>query len=133
MWRWAPNCISSATTVVPSSSPSTTPVVSQPETPTGFLSPSPSTPEGSLIKEQNVEEVSRSIYTIKVGGGGNLNLTKSPENASKRNAEPRYSSDGEKIAYIGPQERHLPTRHALGSGVPRPIRDAAITGVSFKT
>jgi hypothetical protein len=26
------------------------------------------------------------------------------------------------------QERHLPTRYALGSGVPRPIRDAAITG-----
>jgi Tol biopolymer transport system component len=56
--------------------------------------------EGSLIKEQNVEDASTNIYTIKVGGGGNLNLTKSPKNASKWNAEPRYSPDGEKIAYM---------------------------------
>jgi Tol biopolymer transport system component len=57
--------------------------------------------EGSLIKEQNVEDASTNIYTIKALGGGNLNLTKSPKNASIWNAEPHYSPDGRKITYIG--------------------------------
>jgi hypothetical protein len=43
----APNCIPSATTAVPSSSAPTTPAVSQPQTPSGFLSPLPSTPQTS--------------------------------------------------------------------------------------
>jgi len=58
--------------------------------------------EGSLALDQDVEDASTNIYTIKVGGGGNLNLTKSPKNASIWNAWPRYSPDGKKIAYIGP-------------------------------
>jgi Tol biopolymer transport system component len=58
--------------------------------------------EGSLITDQNVDDASTNIYTIKAGGGGNINLTKSPKNASIWNAWPRYSPDGQKIAYIGP-------------------------------
>jgi Tol biopolymer transport system component len=50
-----------------------------------------------------------------VGGGGNLNLTKSPKNASKWNAEPRYSPDGEKIAYMGP-DGEIYTIGARGGG-----------------
>ena len=58
--------------------------------------------EGSYIEEQNVDDASTNIYTIKAGGGGNLNLTKSPKNASLWNDWPSYSPDGEKIAYMGP-------------------------------
>jgi len=57
--------------------------------------------EGSLITEQNVDDASTNIYTIKVGGGGNINLTKSPKNASLWNDLPSYSPDGEKIVYMG--------------------------------
>jgi hypothetical protein len=40
--------------------------------------------EGSYIKEQNVEDASTNIYTIKAGGGGNFNLTKSPKRREDR-------------------------------------------------
>jgi Tol biopolymer transport system component len=71
--------------------------------------------EGSLIKEQNVDDASTNIYTIKVGGGGNFNLTKSPKNASLWNAVPSYSPDGEKIAYEGP-DGEIYTINARGGG-----------------
>jgi Tol biopolymer transport system component len=74
--------------------------------------------EGSLIKEQNVEDASTNIYTIKAGGGGNFNLTKSPKNASIWNAWPRYSPDGEKIAYEGP-DGEIYTINARGGGKSR--------------
>jgi Tol biopolymer transport system component len=74
--------------------------------------------EGSLIKEQNVEDASTNIYTIKAGGGGNLNLTKSPKNASIWNAWPSYSPDGEKIAYEGP-DGEIYTINARGGGKSR--------------
>jgi Tol biopolymer transport system component len=56
--------------------------------------------EGRIHLEQDVD-ASANIYTIRVGGGGNVNLTKSPKNASLWNAVPSYSPDGEKIAYMG--------------------------------
>ena len=71
--------------------------------------------EGSLIKEQNVEDASTNIYTIKAGGGGNINLTKSPKKASIWNAWPRYSPDGQKFAYIGP-DGEIYTINARGGG-----------------
>jgi Tol biopolymer transport system component len=70
--------------------------------------------EGSLIKEQDVD-ASSNIYTIKAGGGGNLNLTKSPKNASIWNAWPRYSPDGQKIAYKG-DDGKIYTINARGGG-----------------
>jgi Tol biopolymer transport system component len=80
--------------------------------------------EGSLIKEQNVEDASTNIYTIKAGGGGNLNLTKSPKNASIWNAWPSYSPDGEKIAYMGP-DGEIYTINARGGGKSRVTNDDA--------
>jgi len=80
--------------------------------------------EGSLITEQNVDDASTNIYTIKVGGGGNLNLTKSPKNASLWNAWPSYSPDGEKIAYIGP-DGEIYTINARGGGKSQVTNDDA--------
>jgi Tol biopolymer transport system component len=71
--------------------------------------------EGSLITEQNVDDASTNIYTIKAGGGGNVNLTKSPKNASIWNAWPRYSPDGQKIAYKG-DDGKIYTINARGGG-----------------
>jgi Tol biopolymer transport system component len=56
--------------------------------------------EGRIHLEQD-QDASANIYTIKASGGGNLNLTKSPENASLWNDWPSYSPDGERIAYMG--------------------------------
>ena len=53
------------------------------------------------IGQKSEEDASANIYTIKVGGGGNVNLTKSPKNASLWNDWPSYSPDGQKIAYMG--------------------------------
>jgi Tol biopolymer transport system component len=50
---------------------------------------------------QDYPDASANIYTIKVGGGGNFNLTKSPKNDALWNDWPSYSPDGEKIAYMG--------------------------------
>src|SRR5215203_21178 len=75
--------------------------------------------EGSLIKEQNVEDASTNIYTIKAGGGGNFNLTKSPKNASIWNAWPSYSPDGEKIAYFYVPDGEIYTINARGGGKSR--------------
>jgi len=74
--------------------------------------------EGSLITEQNVEDASTNIYTIKAEGGGNLNLTKSPKNASIWNAWPSYSPDGQKIAYKGTDGK-IYTINARGGGKSR--------------
>jgi Tol biopolymer transport system component len=73
--------------------------------------------EGSLALEQDVD-ASANIYTIKVGGGGNLNLTKSPKNASLWNDWPSYSPDGEKIAYMG-SDGEIYTINARGGGKSR--------------
>jgi Tol biopolymer transport system component len=81
--------------------------------------------EGSLIKEQNVEDASTNIYTIKAGGGGNLNLTKSPKNDSIWNAWPRYSPDGEKIAYFYVPDGEIYTINARGGGKSRVTNDDA--------
>ena len=80
--------------------------------------------EGSLIKEQNVD-ASTNIYTIKVGGGGNFNLTKSPKNASIWNAWPSYSPDGEKIAYFYVPDGEIYTINARGGGKSRVTNDDA--------
>jgi Tol biopolymer transport system component len=82
--------------------------------------------EGSLITEQNVEDASTNIYTIKVGGGGNLNLTKSPKNASLWNSWPSYSPDGQKIAYMGP-DGEIYTINARGGGKSRVTNNYAYT------
>jgi Tol biopolymer transport system component len=74
--------------------------------------------EGSLITEQNVDDASTNIYTIKAGGGGNFNLTKSPKNASIWNAVPSYSPDGKKIAYEG-DDGEIYTINASGGGKSR--------------
>jgi Tol biopolymer transport system component len=90
--------------------------------------------EGSLIKEQNVEDASTNIYTIKVDGGGNLNLTKSPKNASIWNALPRYSPDGEKIAYVYVPDGEIYTINASGGGKSRVTNDDAYPyGLSWGT
>jgi Tol biopolymer transport system component len=81
--------------------------------------------EGSLIKEKNVEDASTNIYTIKVSGGGNVNLTKSPKNASIWNAWPRYSPDGEKIAYFYVPDGEIYTINARGGGKSRVTNDDA--------
>jgi Tol biopolymer transport system component len=52
--------------------------------------------------DNDSDDASTNIYTIKVGGGGKFNVTKSPKNASLWNAWPSYSPDGAKIAYAGP-------------------------------
>jgi len=82
--------------------------------------------EGSLIKEQNVEDASMNIYTIKVGGGGNFNLAKSPKNASLWNSWPSYSPDGEKIAYMG-ADGEIYTINASGGGKSRVTNNYAYT------
>jgi Tol biopolymer transport system component len=51
-------------------------------------------PSGRRIAYTPIEGAD-GIYTIKVGGGGNFNLTKSPKNASLWNSWPSYSPDGE--------------------------------------
>jgi Tol biopolymer transport system component len=82
--------------------------------------------EGSLITEQNVDDASTNIYTIKAGGGGNVNLTKSPKNASIWNAWPRYSPDGEKkIAYVYVPDGEIYTINARGGGKSRVTNDDA--------
>ena len=82
--------------------------------------------EGSLIKEQNVDDASTNIYTIKAGGGGNVNLTKSPKNASIWNTWPSYSPDGQKIAYQGP-DGGIYTINARGGGKSRVTNNYAYT------
>jgi Tol biopolymer transport system component len=72
--------------------------------------------EGMLAKD---DDAATNIYTIKVGGGGNFNLTKSPKNDSSLwNAWPSYSPDGEKLAYMGP-DGEIYTINASGGGKSR--------------
>jgi Tol biopolymer transport system component len=73
--------------------------------------------EGRIHLEQD-QDASANIYTIKVGGGGNLNFTKSPKNASLWSDWPSYSPDGEKIAYMGP-DGEIYTMGARGRGKSR--------------
>jgi Tol biopolymer transport system component len=70
--------------------------------------------EGRIGQKQD-EDASANIYTIKAGGGGNFNLTKSPKNASLWNDWPSYSSDGEEIAYMG-ADGEIYTMGARGGG-----------------
>ena len=63
-------------------------------------------------------DASANIYTIRVGGGGNLNLTKSPKNDALWNDWPSYSPDGEKIAYMG-SDGEIYTINASGGGKSR--------------
>jgi Tol biopolymer transport system component len=79
--------------------------------------------EGRIGQKQD-EDASANIYTIKAGGGGNLNLTKSPKNASLWNDWPSYSPDGEKIAYMGP-DGEIYTINARGGGKSRVTNDDA--------
>jgi len=80
------------------------------------------------------EDASTNIYTIKAGGGGNLNLTKSPKNASIWNALPRYSPDGEKIAYCYVPDGEIYTINARGGGKSRVTNnDAYPYGLSWGT
>jgi Tol biopolymer transport system component len=73
--------------------------------------------EGRIHLEQD-QDASANIYTIKVGGGANINLTKSPKNDSLWNDLPSYSPDGEKIAYMGP-DGEIYTINARGGGKSR--------------
>src|SRR5215204_3477379 len=80
------------------------------------------------------EDASTNIYTIKAGGRGNLNLTKSPKNASIWNALPRYSPDGEKIAYCYVPDGEIYTINARGGGKSRVTNnDAYPYGLSWGT
>src|SRR5215217_2203091 len=81
--------------------------------------------EGSLITEQNVDDASTNIYTIKAGGGGNFNLTKSPKKASIWNATPSYSPDGQKIAYFYVPDGEIYIINARGGGKSRVTNDDA--------
>jgi Tol biopolymer transport system component len=76
------------------------------------------------IGQKQYEDASANIYTIKVGGGGNVNLTKSPKNASLWNDWPSYSPDGEKIAYMG-HDGEIYTIDARGGGRSRVTNDDA--------
>jgi Tol biopolymer transport system component len=81
--------------------------------------------EGRIPLEQD-QDASANIYTIKVGGGGNVNLTKSPKNASIWNAWPRYSPDSEKkIAYVYVPDGEIYTINARGGGKSRVTNDDA--------
>jgi Tol biopolymer transport system component len=70
------------------------------------------------IHLQKDEDASANIYTIRVGGGGNLNLTKSPKNDAIWNDWPSYSPDGERIAYMG-ADGEIYTIGARGGGKSR--------------
>ena len=73
--------------------------------------------EGRLAKD---DDAATNIYTIKAGGGGNVNLTKSPKNDSSLwNAWPSYSPDGEKIAYFYVPDGEIYTINARGGGKSR--------------
>jgi Tol biopolymer transport system component len=76
------------------------------------------------IGQKKDEDASANIYTIKVGGGGNFNLTKSPKNASIWSDVPSYSPDGKKIAYMGP-DGEIYTLNARGGGKSRVTNDDA--------
>jgi Tol biopolymer transport system component len=89
--------------------------------------------EGRWGKKQD-QDASTNIYTIKAGGGGNLNLTKSPKNASIWNALPSYSPDGEKIAYVYVPDGEIYTINAGGGGKSRVTNDDAYPyGLSWGT
>lgn len=75
--------------------------------------------EGRLGIAQDEENASTNIYTIKAGGGGNVNLTKSPKNDSIWNAWPSYSPDGEKIAYFYVPDGEIYTINVGGGGKSR--------------
>jgi len=87
--------------------------------------------EGGWGKKQD-EDGSTNIYTIKAGGGGNFNVTKSPKNDSIWNAWPSYSPDGEKIAYFYVPDGEIYTINARGGGKSRVTNnDAYPIGLSW--
>jgi hypothetical protein len=74
-------------------------------------------PSGKRIAYTPIEGAD-GIYSVKAGGGGNVNLTKSPKNDALWSDWPSYSPDGEKIAYMGP-DGEIYTINARGGGKSR--------------
>jgi len=70
------------------------------------------------IGENPSDDASTNIYTIKVGGGGEFNVTKSTKIGSIRNQWPSYSPDGYRIAYQGP-DHEIHTIKVGGGGKSR--------------
>jgi Tol biopolymer transport system component len=85
------------------------------------------------IGENPSDDASTNIYTIKVGGGGKFNITKSSKIGSIRNQWPSYSPDGNRIAYQGP-DHEIHTIKVGGGGKSRVTNnDTPDYGISWGT
>jgi Tol biopolymer transport system component len=92
---------------------------------TSGITPSVFAPAGPALA-YNVTSVKERGY------GRGAAQAESPKNASKWNAEPRYSPDGEKIAYMGP-DGEIYTIGARGGGKSRVTNNVFAYGLSWGT
>jgi TolB protein len=81
--------------------------------------------------DNDSDDASTNIYTIKVGGGGKFNVTNSGKNDSVSNTWPSYSPDGAKIAYAGPDREIYTINVGGGDKTQVTNNDTADYGLSW--